>query len=644
MKVHCHLFLHYGIMFWTFLLLLLGHVKMPLASSSKLPSVGSFFYGEDHPLLRNSQKRLDTDNFITTRLLTQNSTFSCASGAQPISFTDYVELNLTGKPSLVTSQDMRTLEHSFVRTYNQLFNCNMHGASRILDNVTILNSTATATGTNPSSVKVQKFTYLVVARGRTCNYCTQIPTIILFRNDSSKAPTYVSNNGANCDCAGLNMSTFIGGFNATLASNNLTVNDTITSAVSVSQLETQTQCTSTVKSGTFTTTYNLPFANETFSTAEINSLETAIQHSYNSLNGGTGKNCDPHQRKITGVKFLQKVLMSSNSQGSQVKPNSGNSNLGRNLGNGPGNGNSKQGNLATPASASTNQAPPNNSSAPYQATPNNPNPAQPVASPGNKPTQPAAPPSDLKVANRNPINLQFLVTGSCADCGSVITLTDYVSRRLSQQQTIPPLFRFGDSSCLCPAGSTIHEPTKAEVSNAVNQTLKTMGYNSSSSAQGTAYYVSSSNYSFFYNYYYYDDDYYNDGDCDNYGTYSPNTTQSPSSLHPTITPSPSRSLEPSHKPSRNTSSAPSVSDEPSSKPSQKPSFRPSVSVKPSSKPSQKPTIMPSVSVKPSSKPSQKPTIMPSVSAKPSSIPSQRPSSLPSESVEPSFLLQLIVEP
>ena len=110
--------------------------------------------------------RKNSHNFIdpTSEKNNRRLTFSgnCSDGTQAVPFEAYTLLTITGRPNLVSGGDLSNLEQSFVVAYNQLQNCSMpSGANRILDNATIISTSAMAAATNVSSTaSTVSFTFL----------------------------------------------------------------------------------------------------------------------------------------------------------------------------------------------------------------------------------------------------------------------------------------------------------------------------------------------------------------------------------------------------------------------------------------------------------------------------------------------------
>ena len=114
---------------------------------------------------------------------------TCNDGTPAASFETFALLNLIGRPSLVSDNDLKILEETFVEAYNDLLNCTLPGASLTLDNATIIsnsdsNTTNATLPTNTSSPSIQQFTYLVIAHGRSCDLCGSNTSTILFSNSS----------------------------------------------------------------------------------------------------------------------------------------------------------------------------------------------------------------------------------------------------------------------------------------------------------------------------------------------------------------------------------------------------------------------------------------------------------------------------
>ena len=114
-----------------------------------------------------------------------SSTNNCTNGTEVITFEVKLLLNLIGRPNLVSETDIAYLEESFVTAYNNLQNCSLPGTSRILDAALINYIASNTTVLHYQETAIQEFAYLVVARGRSCNFCGNNATIFLFNNVSS---------------------------------------------------------------------------------------------------------------------------------------------------------------------------------------------------------------------------------------------------------------------------------------------------------------------------------------------------------------------------------------------------------------------------------------------------------------------------
>ena len=118
----------------------------------------------------------------------------CGSGAALLPFEAYVLLTVLGRPSLVSEQDVTALGLGFTETYNNLLNCSLSGTSQVLDNATIVipspsmdisnHSYQATTTTNITSILIEEFTYLLVARGQSCTLCGANGSVLLFSNTS----------------------------------------------------------------------------------------------------------------------------------------------------------------------------------------------------------------------------------------------------------------------------------------------------------------------------------------------------------------------------------------------------------------------------------------------------------------------------
>ena len=237
---------------------------------------------------RNHQIRIeDINNQINDndrrQLQARTATLSgtCTDGASPIPFETYALLNLIERPSLVSENDLTLLEETFVEAYNDLLDCNLPGESMTLDNATIISNSASnktypTLPTNISTLLINKFTYLLIVRGRSCNVCSSNTSIVLFSNSSSSShrelhkipdkskreipssaigslkpipsPLTRSMKIGACACQGPNESTFADRMSSLLlaasATNATTTNlsTVFTSVVGVSQLLNRTDC------------------------------------------------------------------------------------------------------------------------------------------------------------------------------------------------------------------------------------------------------------------------------------------------------------------------------------------------------------------------------------------------------------------
>ena len=115
---------------------------------------------------------------------------NCSDGAPAASFEVQSLLSLFGKPSLVSEADIAALEEAFVVAYNELQTCSVLGTSRTLDKATVIYNATSNADTNQSypttanSLTIHGFTYLLIAQGRSCNFCGTNATILLFSNVS----------------------------------------------------------------------------------------------------------------------------------------------------------------------------------------------------------------------------------------------------------------------------------------------------------------------------------------------------------------------------------------------------------------------------------------------------------------------------
>ena len=75
---------------------------------------------------------------------TSSAAFSatCPDGTAAVPFETKILLSLVGRPSLISTADTTLLEEGFVVAYNDLQNCTLSGTSQILDNATIILSSA----------------------------------------------------------------------------------------------------------------------------------------------------------------------------------------------------------------------------------------------------------------------------------------------------------------------------------------------------------------------------------------------------------------------------------------------------------------------------------------------------------------------
>ena len=125
---------------------------------------------------------------------------NCTDGTPAISFEAQTLLSLIGKPSLVSEADIAVLEESFVVAYNELETCTSLGTGRILDKATIIYDGILTTNTNVSvsassaNLPMKAFTYLLIAQGRSCNFCGPTSSILLFDNASSSGSTVKNGN------------------------------------------------------------------------------------------------------------------------------------------------------------------------------------------------------------------------------------------------------------------------------------------------------------------------------------------------------------------------------------------------------------------------------------------------------------------
>ena len=83
----------------------------------------------------------------TTRALKSFSR-NCTDGSPAEVFEVRALLGLIGKPSLVSDSDIALLEEGFTLTYNELLDCSLSEASRVLDKAVIIYNGTTTNTTN----------------------------------------------------------------------------------------------------------------------------------------------------------------------------------------------------------------------------------------------------------------------------------------------------------------------------------------------------------------------------------------------------------------------------------------------------------------------------------------------------------------
>ena len=115
------------------------------------------------PLRRNPSHQIQIkdanilDNDDGSRHLQASMTMfsgTCNDGTPAASFETFALLNLIGRPSLVSDNDLKILEETFVEAYNDLLNCTLPGASLTLDNATIISNRDSNT-TNATKCRFQ---------------------------------------------------------------------------------------------------------------------------------------------------------------------------------------------------------------------------------------------------------------------------------------------------------------------------------------------------------------------------------------------------------------------------------------------------------------------------------------------------------